>query len=124
MSHFTSIKVQFKNKEILKRILVAQGHEVLENTYVRGYRGNRVRADLVVRRSNGYDIGFRQQGDSLEMIADFWGTGVSAEAFLAPIRQAYTREQLLATAVEKGFTVESESVDEKGQIRIVLGRWA
>jgi hypothetical protein len=60
----------------------------------------------------------------LEMVADFWGTGVSAESFLAPIRQAYTREQLLTTAAEKGFTVESESVDEKGQIRIVLGRWA
>ncbi|MGY2765836.1 DUF1257 domain-containing protein [Thermostichus sp. MS-CIW-34] len=124
MSHFTSIKVQFKNKEILKDVLVAQGHEVLENTYVRGYQGNRTRADLVVRRSNGYDIGFRQQGDSLEMVADFWGLGISAESFLAPIRQEYTRRQLLATAAEKGFTVESESVDEQGQIKIVLGRWA
>jgi hypothetical protein len=124
MSHFTTVKVLFKNKEILKRLLIAQGHQVLENTHVRGYQGNTTQAALVVRRSNGYDIGFREQGDSLEMIADFWGTQLSAEAFLAPIRQAYTREQLLATAAEKGFTIESESVDEHGQVKIVLGRWA
>lgn len=124
MSHFTSVRIQLKNKALLKKVLEQQGHKVLENTQVRGYQGNTTRADLVVRRDNGYDIGFVQKGQEMEMVADFWGTKVSAEQFLQPVKQTYARQQLLTTAQEKGFTVEEEVVDDKGQVRIVLGRWS
>ncbi len=39
MSHFTSIKVQIKNGEILHQVLQQLGHKVECNTKVRGYPG-------------------------------------------------------------------------------------
>jgi len=123
MSHFTRIRIELKNLALLQEVLESQGHRVKMNAPVRGFAGNKTTADLVIVRPNGYDIGFCKRGDTVEMVADFWGTEVTAEAFLAPIRREYSRRQILATAAEKGFTVESETIDEKGEIKIVLGRW-
>lgn len=123
MSHFTTVRLQLKNKELLKQVLEEKGHKVVENTRVRGYMGNATNAELVVQRANKYDIGFNRKGESLEMIADFWGVGISGENFMADIQQDYARYQLLETAHKQGFSVELEEVTSKGEIRIVLGKW-
>ncbi|AGY59301.1 DUF1257 domain-containing protein [Gloeobacter kilaueensis] len=124
MSHFTTVRLQLKNRAVLRTTLEQLGHTVSENAPVRGYRGNSTRADLVVHRQNGYDIGFYQKGEALEMVADFWGVGLTAEQFLAPVQQRYAHNLLLATAAEQGFSVESEEVSGTGELRVVLGRWA
>ncbi|MEG4326809.1 DUF1257 domain-containing protein, partial [Microcoleus sp. herbarium5] len=56
MSHFTTIKVQIKNGELLHQVLEELGYQVECNVQVRGYRGDKTNAEYVIRQSNGYDL--------------------------------------------------------------------
>jgi Protein of unknown function (DUF1257) len=124
MSHFTTIKVQIKNSEILTNVLADLGHKVEVNTQVRSYQGDRTNAEYVIRRSNGYDIGFRKDGDdNYELIADFWGTGINQAQFVNEIQQKYAHQMLLHTAATQGYSIEAEEVLEDGTVRVVVGRW-
>ncbi len=126
MSHFTTIKVQIKNGDILANVLSTLGHQVEMNTQVRGYQGDRISAEYVIRRQNGYDIGFRKDkkdDDNYEVIADFWGTNINQTQFVNEIQQKYAHQMLLTTAANQGYTIESEDVLEDGTVRIVVGRW-
>ena len=124
MSHFTTIKVQIKNAEVLTNVLAELGHKVEVNTQVRGYQGDRTNAEYVIRRSNGYDIGFRKDGDdNYELIADFWGVGINQSQFVNEIQQKYAHKMLLNTAESQGYTIEAEEVMQDGTVRVVVGRW-
>ena len=123
MSHFTTIKVQIKNSEILYQVLQELGYQVECNTTVRGYRGDTTQAEYVIRQNNGYDLGFRRSGENYEIIADFWGTNINQREFVNSITQKYAHKTLMATVQEQGFNVEDEEVLEDGTVRVVVGRW-
>lgn len=124
MSHFTTIKVQIKNNEILANVLAELGHKVEVNTQVRGYQGDRIQAEYVIRQNNGYDLGFRKDGDdNYELIADFWGAGINETQFVNQIQQKYAHQMLLHTAATQGYSIEAEEVMEDGTVRVVVGRW-
>ncbi|AFY92290.1 DUF1257 domain-containing protein [Chamaesiphon minutus] len=124
MSHFTTIKVQIKNGEVLANVLAELGHKVETNAQVRGYQGDRINAEYVIRRQNGYDIGFRKDSDdNYELIADFWGTGINQVQFVNEIQQKYAHKMLLTTAETQGYTIEAEEVLNDGTVRVVVGRW-
>ncbi|WP_310485146.1 DUF1257 domain-containing protein [Chamaesiphon sp. VAR_48_metabat_403] len=126
MSHFTTIKVQIKNSEILATVLADLGHKVEVNTQVRGYQGDRINAEYVIRRQNGYDIGFLKEedgDDNYEIIADFWGVGLNQTQFVNEIQQKYAHQMLLHTAATQGYSIEAEEVLNDGTVRVVVGRW-
>jgi Protein of unknown function (DUF1257) len=124
MSHFTTIKVQIKNGEILANVLQELGYQVHSNTQVRGYEGDKTHAEYVIRQSNGYDLGFRKDGhDSYELIADFWGAGINETQFINQIQQKYAHQTLLQTAATEGYTIEAEEVMQDGTVRVVVERW-
>jgi hypothetical protein len=124
MSHFTTIKVQIKNGEILANVLQELGYQVHSNTQVRGYEGDKTHAEYVIRQNNGYDLGFRKDGhDSYELIADFWGAGINETQFINQIQQKYAHQTLLQTAATEGYTIEAEEVMQDGTVRVVVGRW-
>jgi Protein of unknown function (DUF1257) len=126
MSHFTTIKVQIKNGEVLADVLNELGHKVETNTQVRGYQGDRINAEYVIRRQNGYDIGFlkdKKDDDNYEIIADFWGTNLNQTQFVNEIQQKYAHKMLLTTVETQGYTIEAEEVLVDGTVRVVVGRW-
>ncbi|HEY9604559.1 MAG TPA: DUF1257 domain-containing protein [Allocoleopsis sp.] len=123
MSHFSTIQVQIKNGETLYQTLQELGYTVECNKKVRGYRGNKTDADFVIRQDNGYDLGFRRQGDNYELVADFWGAKIDAKAFVNSILQTYARKTLMVSVQEQGFSVEEEEVLADGTVRVVVGRW-
>lgn len=124
MSHFTTIKVQIKNSEVLANILTDLGHKFEYNTQVRGYQGDKIQAEYVIRQNNGYDLGFRKDGDdNYEIIADFWGAGINQTQFVNQIQQKYAHQMLLHTATTQGYSIEAEEVMEDGTVRVVVGRW-
>lgn len=123
MSHFTTIKVQIKNSEILHQVLQELGYQVECNTTVRGYQGKKTQAEYVIRQKNGYDIGFRRNGENYEIVADFWGTRMNQQEFVNSITQKYAHKTLMATVQEQGFNVEEEEVLGDGTVRVVVGRW-
>ncbi|PHJ56280.1 hypothetical protein VF14_26150 [Nostoc linckia z18] len=123
MSHFTTIKVQIKRGEILHEVLQELGYQVESNTNVRGYRGDTTQAEYVIRQKNGYDLGFRRNGESYEIVADFWGAKINQQQFVNSISQKYAHKTLMATVQEQGFNVEDEEVLADGTVRVVVGRW-
>ncbi|BDA69257.1 hypothetical protein DSM106972_062840 [Dulcicalothrix desertica PCC 7102] len=124
MSHFTTIKVQIKNGEVLHQVLQELGHKVECNTKVRGYHGDTTQAEYVIRQNNGYDLGFRRSGDNYEIVADFWGAQINQQKFVNSITQKYAHKTLMATVQEQGFNIEEEEVLQDGTVRVVVGRWA
>jgi hypothetical protein len=123
MSHFTTIKVQIKNGEILQQVLQELGYQVEQNTNVRGYQGNKTNAEYVIRQTNGYDLGFRRNGENYELVADFWGAKINQQDFVNSISQKYAHKTLMTTVQEQGFDVEEEEVLEDGSVRVLVGRW-
>jgi hypothetical protein len=123
MSHFTTIAVQITDGERLYETLCDLGYAVLKNTQVRGYAGDQTPAEFVIRRSNGYDLGFRQQGDRYELIADLWGVDLNATTLVQTVTQRYAHKTLMATVQAQGFAVEAEEVLADGTVRVVVGRW-
>ena len=125
MSHFSRIKVQIKNGNLLQEVLQELGHTVECNTQVRGYQGDKTSAEYVVRRANGYDLGFRRSDgdDNYELVADFWGARIDQQAFLNPILQKYAHKTLMTAVAEQGFDIETQETLEDGTVRVVVGRW-
>lgn len=123
MSHFTTIKIQIKNGEILHQVLQELGYQVEVNTNTRGYQGKTTKAEYVIRQSNGYDLGFRRQGENYELVADFWGAKVNQQEFINGISQKYAHRTLMSSIQSEGFSVEEEEVLEDGTVRVVVGRW-
>lgn len=123
MSHFTTIKVQIKNGEILHQVLKELEYQVECNTKVRGYRGDTIEAEYVIRQSNGFDLGFRRNGEDYELVADFWGARINQEQFINLIAQKYAHKTLMSSVQEQGFSVEEEETLEDGTVRVIVGRW-
>ncbi len=124
MSHFTTIKVQIKNSQVLHQVLQELGHQVEQNAEVRGYQGDRTKAEFVIRRSNGYDLGFRRDGDErYELIADFWGARINQQQFVNEVQQKYAHKMVLQTVAEQGYAIEAEEVLEDGTVKVVVERW-
>jgi hypothetical protein len=123
MSHFTTIKVQIKDGEILHQTLQELGYTVECNKKVRGYQGDKTAAEYVIRQENGYDLGFRRDGENYELVADFWGARINQQAFVSSILQKYAHKTLMASVQEQGFDVEEQENLEDGTLRVVVGRW-
>lgn len=123
MSHFSTIQVQIKNGDILQQVLTELGYQVETNAQVRGYGRNQTHADYVIKQNNGYDLGFRRNGETYELVADFWGARINQQEFLNQINQKYAHQTLMHTVQEEGFDVEEEDVLEDGTVKVVVGKW-
>lgn len=123
MSHFTTIKVQIKQGEVLLQVLKELGYQVEQNTNVRGYMGDTTNAQYVIRQSNGYDLGFRKNGEGYELVADFWGAKINQQEFINNISQRYAHKTLMVTIQTEGFNVEEEEVLADGTLRVIVGKW-
>jgi hypothetical protein len=123
MSHFTTIKVQIKQGEVLLDVLQELGYQVEQNTQVRGYRGDKTNAEYVIKQSNGYDLGFRKNGEGYELVADFWGAKINQQEFINNISQKYAHKTLMETIQTEGFNVEEEEVLADGTVRVIVGKW-
>ena len=59
MSHFSTVKTQLRKREPLLRALSDLGYNPKEEeTLVRGFRGQTVKAEVAVAMNKGGDIGF------------------------------------------------------------------
>ena len=129
MSHFTTIKTQFVSAAPLKKALAdvrAEFNlgEVRENATVGGYRGGTTPADLVVStRNQGYDLGFRKQGETYELVADWYGIRDVKQADLtARLTQRYAYHTVKEKLDQQGFSLIEEEVKQDKSIHLVLRR--
>jgi hypothetical protein len=129
MSHFTTIKTQFVVKAHLQTTLAEVRAEfglgdVRENAVVHGYSGNTTRADLVVSTRNaGYDLGFRKQGDTYELVADWFGIrDIKQEQLVAKLQQRYAYHGIREKLDQQGFSLVEETVQQDTTIHLTLRR--
>jgi hypothetical protein len=74
MSHFSTIPTKITNAEVLKSSLRDLGLRVIENGNVRGYNGQRPKADIVAVLDGEYDLGWLEtENGTFSMIGDTWG---------------------------------------------------
>lgn len=106
MSHFRTLRTKLTNAEILKASLQDLGIWVQTDTYVRGYNGQRVWADIVAVLEGEQDIGWcRNANGSFDMIADLPGVGRknNVAELTNALNQKYAINQALAQVKQRGL---------------------
>ena len=126
MSHFSQIKTQLRNLASLQTALTDLGIDWKSGLCpVRGYRGQTVNAEVAIEQENGYDIGFRWNGNEYELVADlqYWQQPITVDRFLNKITQRYAFQTVLNETAKQGFQVAEQQKNEDGSIRLVVQRW-
>ncbi|MFZ4736666.1 MAG: DUF1257 domain-containing protein [Bradymonadia bacterium] len=130
MSHFTTVQTKIKNLVSLKAALKDLGYEYVEDEQgveVRGYLGQKERAELCVRASKSYDIGVKKTVDGYEFVSDWWGVettrGVTQEEFVKTVTQRYAYHQVLSEVARQGYTIETDEVQQDQTISITVRKW-
>lgn len=127
MSHFSQIKTQIRNVESLKEALTELNIDWKQGPrQVRGYRGQTQSAEITIEQDNGYDIGFKWNGNEYELVADFqyWQQNLSVEGFLRKVTQRYAFQTVMKETARAGFQVAEQQKNEDGSIRLVVQRWS
>ncbi len=133
MSHFTRIRTQLRDAEVLAEALRAVGlpqvelHDRPETLY--GYRGDArpEKAEVIVRRkhigSASNDIGFaRRPDDTFEAIISEFDRRRYDEAWLTKLTRSYSYAATLRYAEANGYEVATDELQEDGTRRLTLRR--
>lgn len=125
MSHFSRIKTQLSEKDLLIQSLKDLGFSPEEGQHLllQGFGGQHTPVEILVRLPRSFPIGFRKSGAFFEIVADWSGVrGIQAEEFTQHLLQRYaylaTRQKLEA----QGFTLVEEQIASTGEIRLLLRR--
>jgi hypothetical protein len=124
MSHFTTVKTKIIDKKYLKKALTDLGYSYQEgNLQIHGYQGYTPVEIKIPTQNSGYDIGFRQNNQVYEVVADWWGIkNIDREQFLQAINQRYAYHAARDKLEEQGFSLVTEEVQQEGRIHLVLRR--
>jgi hypothetical protein len=127
MSHFSQIKTQIRNLESLTDALSDLGIDWKTGpSEVRGYRGQTHAAEVTIEQENGYDIGFRWNGQEYELVADlqYWQQNLSVDGFVREVTQRYAYQTVVKETTKVGFQVAEQQQQKDGSIRLVVQRWS
>jgi len=126
MSHFSKIKTSLLDLEILKISLSDLGI-VFDTTLssIQGYNNQIHPADLIIKQSNNYDIGFVWNGAEYQLVTDvqFWQQSWPVDLFLNRITQRYAYNSIVKLSELNGFQTIEETQQENGSVKLTLQRW-
>ncbi|MBE9117780.1 DUF1257 domain-containing protein [Lusitaniella coriacea LEGE 07157] len=106
MSHFSTLRTKISDVEILKASLRDLGITTKTEADVRGYNGQRVRADLVAVLDGEYDLGWSCNSDgTYDLIADLWGVAKkhNQTELINAINQKYAVNKTLTEVKQRGL---------------------
>ncbi len=115
MSHFSTLRTKITDAEILKASLRDLGISVNTEAEVRGYNGQRLRADIVATLEGEYDLGWTEKSDgSFDLIADLWGIAKrhNQTELINSINQKYAVNKTLSEVKQRGL--------QNANVRLVL----
>ena len=124
MSHFSTIKTKFKDKDILLKSLQVLGHEVQEDVLLVNPQGHDHKQWNVCVALND-EVGFKWTGDEYELVAelDTWDFDVPVQRFIDRLTQQYAEQTILSKIEEQGFQIQERKVDTTGTVELSVGRW-
>jgi len=123
MSHFTKLKTKITDKVFLKKAISDMELEYQEGKLkAKGWLWKREKADLIIPTKSGYDIGFRFNGETYDIVAD-WDSikDVDQETFVNTLSQRYAYNVVKETLAQQGFLLTEEQV-KNGSINLTLSR--
>jgi len=132
MSHFTKVKTKINDLVRLKQVLSELNYsflEAAENTslLIKGWDKTTEKVQLEIKTGCSYNVGVVVNQNQLEFVADWWGletfTGVTQEDFISKITQKYAYSTVMDKIKDKGYTIITEDIDNKQNIRILLRKW-
>jgi hypothetical protein len=131
-SHFSSIETQLFNKATLLKALNDMGVKSKaaktegEQIEARGYKGETIMADIVIPQQNNYDVAFRNNGESYELVTDlqFWQQAMPVDAFMERVNQRYAINNLIDSSSEDGFNVDNVVTAVDGTVTLEMSRYA
>ena len=124
MSHFTRMKTTLAKKEHLINSLHDLGYKPLEGKVrIRGYGGQETEVDVMIPTGNpGYDLGFRKQSKTYEMVADWYGIrNIDKGALLNKLNQRYACHAVKKRMEEQGLDLVEET-EEDSTIHLTVRR--
>jgi hypothetical protein len=129
MSHFTKVHTKITDLVCLKQAIADLGYTCDEgDVEVRGYRGARERADLVIRTGSSYDVGLRKSAQGYEVVADWWGvetgTGIPQDQFVNRLTQRYAFHKVVGEVKKQGFAVAEVDTQADQTIKVVVRKWS
>lgn len=126
MSHFSRIQTQMADKDIVLKALEDMGFTYEEgDQHVVGFGGQKMSVEIRIPLKMSYDLGLRKRGNSYEIVADWFGVrGINQKQFTEKLMQRYAYHATRSKLTEQGFDMIEETVDETGEIRILLRRMA
>jgi hypothetical protein len=141
-SHFTCINTKLYNKESLLKALKDLGIKNILQTSsntnnnnennvsnqlleVRGHQGQTLAADIVIPQPNQYDVAFRYNGETYELVADlqFWQQSMPVDAFMEKVQQKYALHSLVDSSAQDGFQVEKVTTSVDGTVTLQMSRF-
>jgi hypothetical protein len=104
--YFSTLRTKITDPEILVKSLQDLGIIVKREADVRGFNGQRVRADIVAVLEGDYDLGWSCNGDgTFDLIADLWGVAKkhSQTELINSINAKYAVNKTLKEIKERGL---------------------
>jgi len=97
-----------------------------EQVEARGYKGETIMADIVIPQQNNYDVAFRSNGESFELVTDlqFWQQAMPVDAFMERVNQSYAINNIIDTSADDGFNVDNKVTASDGTVTLELSRYA
>jgi hypothetical protein len=123
MSHFTKIKSKITDKVFLKKAISDMELEYQEGKLkAKGWLWKKEKADIIIPTKSGYDIGFRFNGDTYDIVAD-WDSikDVDQNTFMNTLNQRYAYNVVKDTLAQQGFLLTNEE-NKAGDISLTLCR--
>jgi hypothetical protein len=133
LSHFTRIRTQLRDTEVLLEALHAVGHRQVEvhtePQTLYGFQGDArpEKAEVVIRRAHigaaSNDIGFARRADgSFEAIISDYDRSRYDAAWLAKLTHSYSHAATLRYAASHGYEVATDELQQDGTRRLTLRR--
>lgn len=127
MSHFTTIKTEIRDPDILKRTLSDLKFEFHENGKIPGHRGQMENVDIAVGAAGYSSFGFkkREGKDCYEirgLVEYLQNREVSM--MIKEVLQEYAYRKILHETRKRGFSLIQEERLKAGTIKLVLRKVA
>ena len=128
MSHFSTIKTQLKDAELLIKALNNLGYIInQEEKFVKGYKGKFTAVDISMNLPGDTKVGFKWDNNSnaYELVTDLdlWKFELPVERFISKVTQMYAYETIISKTKEDGYQIVEQKNQNDGSIELVLTKW-
>ena len=110
MSHFTSIKTNITDQDLLIKTLdKLKLSWSKQNVLVNNYNKESKVCDIIIKQQNGHEIGFEKRVDSYELVYDemFWNLPITVSSFNDKLNSSYALNVITKNLLKHGFEINT-----------------